>query len=196
MVGLLSPVNGFVGRVPELSEMRAGMSEAIEGRTQLFLLVGEPGIGKTRFAGEIAAEARKNQTNAVWAACCDGVGAPSCWPFLQITRTLNKDSALTASNPLTSLSDELGPRLAELPDADRRFADPEVSRFRLFDATAALLAKSAKVRPLLLILDDFHEADDASWLMLRFIATSPRVWLWHHYGTNFDRKSYSQQNRH
>jgi tetratricopeptide (TPR) repeat protein len=164
-------VNGFVGRAAELSDLRTGMREAIDGRTQLFLLVGEPGIGKTRIASEISAEARENGFSTVWAACCDGVGAPSYWPFLQIIRTLDEDSEVFHSNPLRSLSEQLGSRLVESYDADRQpFADPEASRFRLFDATAVLLGKSAKVRPLLLIVDDFHEADDASWLMLRFIA--------------------------
>src|SRR5262249_17538263 len=40
----------FVGREPEMALLRAGLDEAISGRGGLFLLVGEPGGGKTRTA--------------------------------------------------------------------------------------------------------------------------------------------------
>jgi len=39
--------HSFVGRERELSELRAGLDEAIAGRGRLFLISGEPGIGQT-----------------------------------------------------------------------------------------------------------------------------------------------------
>ena len=46
--------NAFVGRERELAELRAGLDEVSAGRGRLFLLSGEPGIGKTRLAEEIS----------------------------------------------------------------------------------------------------------------------------------------------
>ena len=40
--------NGFIGRERELAELRAGLGDATLGHSHLFLLSGEPGIGKTK----------------------------------------------------------------------------------------------------------------------------------------------------
>ena len=49
------PVTGvFVGREKEMEALRAGLEDALSGRGRLMLLVGEPGIGKTRTAEELA----------------------------------------------------------------------------------------------------------------------------------------------
>lgn len=49
----------FVGRNREMGELRGGLERALSGGAQLFLLSGEPGIGKTRVAAEIAREVRE-----------------------------------------------------------------------------------------------------------------------------------------
>jgi hypothetical protein len=49
----------FVGRERELSELGAALAEAEGGRGSLFMLAGEPGIGKSRLAAELAARARE-----------------------------------------------------------------------------------------------------------------------------------------
>ena len=47
----------FVGRERELAELRAGLDDVGSGHGRLFLLSGEPGIGKTRLAEQFAIEA-------------------------------------------------------------------------------------------------------------------------------------------
>ncbi len=42
----------FVGRQRELGELVAALDEAMSGRGRLVMLVGEPGIGKTRMEAE------------------------------------------------------------------------------------------------------------------------------------------------
>ena len=49
--------NAFVGRERELAELRAGLDDVSAGHGRLFLLSGEPGIGKTRLAEEISNDA-------------------------------------------------------------------------------------------------------------------------------------------
>ena len=51
------PPVSFVGRERELSELRAGLRDVTAGHGHLFLLSGEPGIGKTRLADEFGREA-------------------------------------------------------------------------------------------------------------------------------------------
>src|SRR5215472_14389510 len=48
--------------------------------------------------------------------------------------------------------------------------DPEQLRFRLFDAVARLLRESASAKPIMLVLDDLHDADLASLQLLKFVA--------------------------
>jgi hypothetical protein len=67
----------FVGRDREVAELLAGLEDAIDGRGRLFLIVGEPGIGKTRAVGlggrdrraaSHAERARLNVSRAIRAA--------------------------------------------------------------------------------------------------------------------------------
>lgn len=51
------PPERFVGRERELSELGAGLDEVLSGQGRLFFFVGEPGIGKTLLADEVASEA-------------------------------------------------------------------------------------------------------------------------------------------
>jgi predicted ATPase len=72
----------FVGRERELIELRQGLRDILAGAGSLFLISGEPGIGKTRLAEELAAEARTGDARVIWGRCWAGDGAPAYWPWL------------------------------------------------------------------------------------------------------------------
>src|SRR5437899_1622353 len=59
----------FVGRRRELAELRGGFDDAVAGRGRFFLVVGEPGIGKTRLVDELAREAIERGGLALWGRC-------------------------------------------------------------------------------------------------------------------------------
>ena len=67
----------FVGREHELGELRGVVDEARGGAGGLVLLVGEPGIGKTRTAEEVATYARVQGARVHWGHCHEGEGAPA-----------------------------------------------------------------------------------------------------------------------
>jgi hypothetical protein len=66
----------FVGRERELADLSAGLNQAASGRGSLFLLAGEPGIGKSRLADELATTARERGFLVLWGRCWEAGGAP------------------------------------------------------------------------------------------------------------------------
>ena len=73
-------------------ELRAALEQALSGRGRLLLLVGEPGIGKTRTAEELVTYARAAQAQVLWGRCYEGDGAPAYWPWVQAIRSYVQDS--------------------------------------------------------------------------------------------------------
>ena len=67
----------FVGRVNELAELSAALDDAIASRGGLFLLVGEPGIGKSRLAEELMRNARARGALTLVGRCWEVGGAPA-----------------------------------------------------------------------------------------------------------------------
>ena len=73
----------FVGRQREMAELRAALDAAMSGHGRMVMLVGEPGIGKTRTAQELGALAEARGTQVFWGRCHEEQGAPPYWPWVQ-----------------------------------------------------------------------------------------------------------------
>src|SRR6516162_1779320 len=168
----------FVGRAGELAALSADLDAAVGGRGGVVLVAGEPGIGKTRLAEELAARAMMRGAVVLWGRCWEGAGAPAFWPWVQVIRGYLQAQA----EDLASLRQDLGAGAADIaqlvPAVHDRIPDlpappplePEAARFRLFDSLAGFLRTAAARRPLLLVLDDLHWADIPSLALLRFIS--------------------------
>jgi hypothetical protein len=74
----------FVGREAELGELGRGLSDALGGRGRLYLVSGEPGIGKTRLADELSELAFARGVPVLWGRCWEAGGAPAFWPWLDV----------------------------------------------------------------------------------------------------------------
>ncbi len=166
----------MVGRDGELGELLAGLDDVVSGSGRLFLLAGDPGIGKSRLAHEAAARARDRGFKVAWGRCWEAGGAPAYWPWVQSLRACVRGvggeelrSQLGSGAPLVA---QIVAEVAEiLPDVrPPPPAGAEADRFRLFDAVATFLRNAGAVQPLMLVLDDLHAADAPSILLLRFVA--------------------------
>lgn len=167
----------FIGRQTEIGALRAAFDDARAGNGRLALIAGEPGIGKTRIALELAHHAARHGGRAVWGRCLEEPGAPPYWPWAQILRTvaepLTADDLTTAlgsgAPEVASIVPEIAARLPDLPTLPV-LSDPAEARFRLFGAIARFLIAAARARPLVLVLDDLHWADVPSLRLLEFVA--------------------------
>jgi DNA-binding NarL/FixJ family response regulator len=166
----------FVGREAELAALAADLEGAVAGgRGGVVLLGGEPGIGKTRLAEELAVQATSCGALVLWGHCWEGEGAPAFWPWGQVVRAyvetvdpaaLRQEMGAGAAD-IAQVVPAVRERLPELPAPPP--LEPEAARFRLFDSLTGFLRAAAARRPLLLVLDDLHWADVPSLVLLRFL---------------------------
>ena len=151
-----------MGRSREMDLLRAALAEANDGRGQVALLAGEPGIGKTRTAQELARYAEAQGFKLLWGWCYEGEGAPPYWPWVGPFRTyveqtepdLLRDQMGPGIAEIAGLVPEVGDKLGDVPPPAQ--VEPEQARFRLFEAVSSFLKRASADGPLLLVLDDIH----------------------------------------
>ena len=164
----------FVGRAEELERLLQLWKEAMAGERRVALLAGEPGIGKTRLATELAGAVREGGAVVLAGRCDEDLGVPY-QPFVEALRHY---VSATEERRLGRYAGELArllPDLSELVSglSEPLRSDPETERYRLFDALAAWLADVSADAPILLVLDDLHWAAKPTLQMLRHVLRSP-----------------------
>jgi class 3 adenylate cyclase/tetratricopeptide (TPR) repeat protein len=166
----------FVGRAQELERLQQKLHDTRAGRGGLVMLVGEPGIGKTRTAEEIAERACYAGVQVLWGRCYEGDWAPRYAPFAEAlaahaatadAEELRADLGPGAP-PLTRLVPALRQRLPDIPEPIT--LPPDEERFRVLDTVSQVLIALSVRTPVLLVLDDLHWADRGTVALLRHIA--------------------------
>ncbi|MBX7099356.1 MAG: AAA family ATPase, partial [Myxococcaceae bacterium] len=137
----------LIGRGRELQALERALEAALQGQGSSVLLVGEPGIGKSRLADELSTRARAAGAAVAWGRAWESGGAPPLWPWRE---------ALGALQLEASLRDDGGDRFL-------RFA-------RVEQAVRARCAQG----PVVLVLDDLHAADTSTLELLVYLARTSR----------------------
>ncbi len=132
----------FVGRGSELERLLSAWQTSLGGGACAALIAGEPGVGKTRLAGEWSRQAYEQGAVVLYGRCDEDLGAPY-QPFAEALRSLVPcvgTSRLRGLRGVEALL-PLVPGLADVvPDlAAPTRADPDTERYALFDAVVALL---------------------------------------------------------
>ncbi len=146
-----------VGREREQILLREALDEALAGHGSLVLVSGEAGIGKTTLVEWLAAGAVDVGCLVLQGGCYDLTTTPPYGPWLEALREIH------AVDQLPSL-----PAFVTEADATLR------SQQELFAQLTEFFTQVARVRPLVVVLDDLHWADQASLEFLRVWARSIR----------------------
>jgi class 3 adenylate cyclase/GAF domain-containing protein len=165
----------FVGRSAQMSYLGERLAETAAGRGGLVMVVGEPGIGKTRLAEELAERARRDGWLTLWGRCFEGEWSPPYAPFIQAMEAhvaANPDDLGADLGPWVAPVAQLVPKVREvLPDVPEPVPlQSDEERFRLLESVARLLVARSSRAPVLLCLDDLQWADRGTIAMLRHVA--------------------------
>jgi len=166
----------FVGRGKEMARLRAKLDEARAGHGSLVMLVGEPGIGKSRTIEEFAEQARSGGALVLTGRCFEGEWAPPYAPFAEAIAGYAEDAAPDAlradlgysAPPVARLVPSLRERLPGIEEPVR--LNPHEERFRLLDAVSQFIIATSARAPVVVVLDDLHWADQGTIAMLRHVA--------------------------
>ena len=136
----------MVGRDSQLAAVLGQLDRADAGSSAFVALVGEPGIGKSRMAAELASRAGERGAAVLLGRCSQDDGAPPLWPWRQVLRGMGQD-------------------LPELPDDGS-------APFRVWEELVDAVIDVAHGRTVVVVLDDLHWADVASLRVLRLLVES------------------------
>jgi DNA-binding CsgD family transcriptional regulator len=166
----------FVGRHAELRQLQAAFAVARAGEGALLTVVGEPGIGKTALCEQLVLHVTTLGGQALVGHCYEeGSLSLPYMPFIEAlgpyVRGREVDALRaelgTGAPHVARVISEVGERLAvELPPP----ANPEQDRWQLLGAVTDFLRQMALARPLLLVLEDLHDADRGTLDLLLFVA--------------------------
>ncbi|WP_327110928.1 AAA family ATPase [Nocardia sp. NBC_01730] len=161
----------LVGRAPELLNIAKVLASARAGSAGAVIVLGEPGIGKTRMLDELCEQAAAGgfdvlagrgsefEREVPYSLVVDSLDERFRVLAAEIIASLGKDRLAELAAVLPSLSGRGGPLASRL----------EVERFEFHRAVRATFEQLVRRRPVLLALDDVHWADPASVELIGFL---------------------------
>lgn len=176
----------LVGRDPELAALRRCLAQLRGGGGGAALVIGEPGIGKSRLMAEFRAGLPADQVTWLVGRAVSFSTAISYWPFLEIIRSAA--AIVETDTPAESWAklerrveellpgrvDEVAPYLGTLLGLDVkdewrervRYLDGEAMGRQIYRSSRRFVEGLARERPLVLVFEDLHWIDQSSSALL------------------------------
>jgi ABC-type transport system substrate-binding protein len=196
----------LVGRAREFAELQQRLNAAVAGECQLALVGGEPGIGKSRLLDELESLARVRKIRVLHGRSAEQDRSFAYQGFCDLVQEYfrTKDAA---SGPASDVSDlaadliALFPMLSEIPElrdagsGSSRApggapAGPE-NQSQIFELLARTLTRMAGGQPLVLVLEDLHQAEvsiEALQYIVRRLGPTPTLFVGTYRSTEIDAR--------
>ncbi|NUL83507.1 MAG: AAA family ATPase [Armatimonadetes bacterium] len=145
----------FCGRQAEIEQIDRWLLRAASGQGGVFLLLGEPGVGKTTLMRQCLVEAEKHGLLAFDAWCRGADWEPPWYPALALLEQIERE-----------FQDH--PQIASFAQALQSWTEaPQRSGWHFAHQLGRQLRTFARVRPFVMLIDDAHQASDALLNMIR-----------------------------
>ncbi|MBV9799373.1 MAG: AAA family ATPase [Solirubrobacterales bacterium] len=164
----------LVDRTWELEKCVATFERVRIGEPRTIFITGEPGIGKTRLAAEVAGALHAAGATVLCGRCDPELGVP----YQPLVEVLTHYARFAPPELLAQHRAQYGRELSRLVPELSGGATPLVAhgtqsrqenRHLMFAAVAGLLRTAALQRPLVLLIDDLQWADKPTLLMLKYV---------------------------
>lgn len=186
--GLHSPM---VGRDNELKLLNSAIERLCKGKGGVFFVLGGAGVGKSRLLTELKELITNNQSpiKILEGRCLSYGNTLTYWPIIQILENFfeitENDSRKTFQEKLIRKTKEIFPdswgelipylgylfsiRFADEFDEKVKYLDAKGLKVQIISSIRKLLIALSRIRPLLLIIDDYHWIDNESLELLELI---------------------------
>ncbi|WGL52371.1 BTAD domain-containing putative transcriptional regulator [Nocardioides sp. BP30] len=134
----------MTGRDSELQALVGQLRHAATGTPSYAVITGDPGIGKSRLAGELTRAAREAGAQVLIGRCSQDDGAPPLWPWKHVLGGLG-----------STLEEAVGVE--------------DGGQFGAWERVSAAVLSAAAERLTVVVLDDLHWADPSSLRVLRLL---------------------------
>lgn len=166
----------LIGRESELNMLVQRWTQAQKGAGQCSLILGEPGIGKSRLAQALSERIEESPHTMITLRSSPDAKNSPLFPFIDVMeRLLDQEGGAAEADKLGRLETLLSRHglhlptqlplfsaLLAIPLQDRYAApdiSPELQKKRTFDAIQSLLFAMAETRPLFMLAEDLHWTD-------------------------------------
>jgi tetratricopeptide (TPR) repeat protein len=173
----LAQRTAFVGRENECNSVRAAIDRARSGRGSIVMLWDGPGVGKTRLTMEMAEYASGQGFRCSVGHCYERDEPHPYLPFVEIientlARAASLDDYRRRMGDTVSELAQIAPSLRRVfPDLPQPLELPAAQqRWYLFQSVSETLARTARLNPQLLILEDLHWADESTLALFIYLA--------------------------
>ncbi len=168
---------GIVGRKPQFDMFTGALKKFAEGQSQMLIIDGAPGMGKTSFLSTIHRNLEKTKLNTLR---INGSVQESFRPYYlasnMVIKLMNirEDKGIGVLDAMdekeVAFLSQIIPQLEagpiQMPQNDEQYRDA------IFKSFARLFINLTENRPLAVLVDDLHYCDPASLHLIRFIIKS------------------------